>query len=1104
MVSYWYFRAPAVLAALCVGTPAWAAPGLVALTPLTDTFSPAATVEYDVEFDLALEDVEVLQLTLPGGIFEATRTDLVHQVHGVYWQGKIYDSWEVLITVYDETASGLIHTPWQVYELIPGPKGGLRLAELDDERFLPCAADELEAPIPEESGSAAPGGGGANQAGGSTNGTLTIMDVMVVYTAVARSRAGGQSQIESVIQSAVNITNTAYENSEVDARIHLIHTAETSIPETGSASSVLSTLRDDSTVQGLRNTYGADMVALIVDDLNNACGIGYLQRRPGPGFAPSAYQVTDRGCAVGNRTFAHEFGHNQGCEHDPANGNSPSRASFPFAFGHFHSGSYRTVMSYSNQCSGGCPRVSHFSNSNVLNSNRATGILDQRENYRTINATAPIVADFRAPAVTLDVAQATYQTSERDSSVSIDVERSGRADIAVTVVVNTESQTAQAGSDFVDTAVTLTWPAGDTTPRTVTIPLLDDRRIEGLESFDVVLSDARGAGFGTTVRARVDISDFEEGRLRIVGASTEVREDRGQVVLEVERTDGSDGEVSVAAAATPNTAALGADFSGPSGRLQWSDGDSAARQLVLPIIDDRLVEGDETFTVTLVDPEGGGIPSASSIEVTIVDWEEGSVSLSEPVFEVREDAGQVVLQLARDNGADGEVTVDLAYTEGTPRAQAGQDYDDSALTVTFSAGESGPRTVVVPILDDVEVEGDEQFVVGLVRPTNGVIVGELDEATVVIRDWEEGALAFDRLSIGTTEDAGSITVAVVRLNGSDGEVSVRAATEGDSATADVDFRSQSEVLRWSDGDITPRSVTVELIDDAEIEDLERFFVQLSEPVEGRLAEPAQISVNVEDAEPGRVVLSSTQVEAREDSAQVVLQAQRVDGRSGRVTVDYRLVANTAEAGADYDDASGTLTFSDREAGPFEITVSLNDDLVAEPPETFELQLLNPTGGVLVGEPAVITLLDAGAGQVASTEEAYSVSEGTGQVTIDIERRGETVGPLVVSYETVPGSAVSPNDFVEAAGQLEWADGEAGVRSVVVTVNDDGDDEPDESFELRLASDNDTVELTTAARVTVLDNDEADAGCGCATAERRSSPMLAWGLLCLLALVRRRR
>jgi hypothetical protein len=85
-----------------------------------------------------------------------------------------------------------------------------------------------------------------------------------------------------------------------------------------------------------------------------------------------------------------------GMEHDPASaGVSPQNASYPWSFGHYVNGSFRTIMSY-NVCSASCPRVLHFSNPEVLYDGVATGIPDQRDNAHTGDLTASIVANFRA------------------------------------------------------------------------------------------------------------------------------------------------------------------------------------------------------------------------------------------------------------------------------------------------------------------------------------------------------------------------------------------------------------------------------------------------------------------------------------------------------------------------------------------------------------------------------------------------------------------------------------------------------------------------------------------------------------------------------------
>ena len=53
------------------------------------------------------------------------------------------------------------------------------------------------------------------------------------------------------------------------------------------------------TVHSLRNTYGADFVKLVVEDLS-FCGIAWLMCGNNPGFECSAFSVTGRACISPN------------------------------------------------------------------------------------------------------------------------------------------------------------------------------------------------------------------------------------------------------------------------------------------------------------------------------------------------------------------------------------------------------------------------------------------------------------------------------------------------------------------------------------------------------------------------------------------------------------------------------------------------------------------------------------------------------------------------------------------------------------------------------------------------------------------------------------
>lgn len=112
------------------------------------------------------------------------------------------------------------------------------------------------------------------------------------------------------------------------------------------------------------------------------------------------------------------------------------------------------------------------------------------------------------------------------------------------------------------------------------------------------------------------------GTIRWVDSEVSVLEDAGSISLDVERVGGSDGAVDVDWASAPGTATDGVDYNAGSGTLNFADGSTTFGVVVAPI-DDALLEGDETFTVTLSNPTNGAtLGSPSVITVTIIDDED--------------------------------------------------------------------------------------------------------------------------------------------------------------------------------------------------------------------------------------------------------------------------------------------------------------------------------------------------------------------------------------------------------------------------------------------------------------------------------------------------
>lgn len=222
-----------------------------------------------------------------------------------------------------------------------------------------------------------------------------VIDLMVVYTAQARAAAGGTAAMESTVDLFVAAANTAYANSQINARVRLVYAGEVAYTESGSANTDLNRLTSLNDgyldqVHTLRDQHGADVVSLLVNDFDY-CGIGWLHHG-----ASRAFSVTDFGC--GSLAFIHEIGHNMGCAHDRENAGAPG--TYSYSYGYRFTGNsgreWRTVMAYAPG-----QRIQHFSNPLVRYDGVFTGTATAN-NALTVSNTAPVMASYRAATDIID------------------------------------------------------------------------------------------------------------------------------------------------------------------------------------------------------------------------------------------------------------------------------------------------------------------------------------------------------------------------------------------------------------------------------------------------------------------------------------------------------------------------------------------------------------------------------------------------------------------------------------------------------------------------------------------------------------------------------
>ncbi len=111
----------------------------------------------------------------------------------------------------------------------------------------------------------------------------------------------------------------------------------------------------------------------------------------------------------------------------------------------------------------------------------------------------------------------------------------------------------------------------------------------------------------------------------------------------------------------------------------------------------------------------------------------GTVSLGSNSVSVAENAASVSFTVARTNGTTGPATVFFSTSNGT--ATAVSDYVDTSGTLNWADGESGDKTITVPLRDDSVYEGAESFSLTLSAASGALLVSPY-AATVTIMDNE--------------------------------------------------------------------------------------------------------------------------------------------------------------------------------------------------------------------------------------------------------------------------------------------------------------------------------------------------------------------------------
>ncbi|MDG2030436.1 MAG: zinc-dependent metalloprotease family protein, partial [Phycisphaerales bacterium] len=147
----------------------------------------------------------------------------------------------------------------------------------------------------------------------------SVIDVLVKWTPVAAVESGGDVQMRSLAEACIAFSNHVYAQSGIGTRLRGVGFGVTEDYSGDSGDlDLLYKITDpyDGVLDDLhseRDAVGADLVAVLQGVSDYYCGRAWLYG--GTGSAAYGFSLSVWSCAIGNLTFPHEIGHNQGCCH---------------------------------------------------------------------------------------------------------------------------------------------------------------------------------------------------------------------------------------------------------------------------------------------------------------------------------------------------------------------------------------------------------------------------------------------------------------------------------------------------------------------------------------------------------------------------------------------------------------------------------------------------------------------------------------------------------------------------------------------------------------------------------------------------------------------
>ena len=642
---------------------------------------------------------------------------------------------------------------------------------------------------------------------------------------------------------------------------------------------------------------------------------------------------------------------------------------------------------------------------------------------------------------------------ESDSSIKFVVSLSRAISETLSFSYQTRPISASANLDYISSTKTASIKASDTTAE-IFIHITNDKFIESDETFLVSINIINTNPLNVQISRDKAIGTIKIDDLpRLSIADTIALEDAGSIKFLVSLSEAfPDNIVSFNYRIIAGSASADLDYRHYPRTISINAGDTTT-ELSVAIINDTLIENDETFDLVIINPVNATINENRARATATIKIDELPI-LAIADATTLEDAGSIKFLVSLSAPFPGNI-VSFDYRTIPSSASAGSDYTSVSDTTSIQAGDTTAE-ILIGIINDASAEGDEVFELKLSNPVNATISKGF--AIGIIKGELVSLFVADATAL---ESAKNIKFVVSLSQPQTETVSFDYRTIAGSASATSDYTSVSSTTTIDIGE-TRAEIFIELINDASVEDDEIFYLAIST---NRLDIPitrgvATATIKIDDL-PSLSIADTTTLE---DAGRIKFTVSLSEAFPGNiVSFDYQTIAGSASANLDYTPFSRSVSINAGDTTA-EIFIELINDNLAEDDEIFYLAISNIIKATanITQSTATIKINDL---SLFITDATAFENAGHIKFTVSLSEPFPSDKIVPLNYRTIEiaGSASATIDYISASSTAAIQSGDTTTEIFIELIND-ASVEDDESFYLEISTSQLDIPITRARAI----------------------------------------